>query len=75
MARKEIEMCRVNLNFPSDVLAKIDNRSRELGMTRTSFVAMCVTRQLEEEEALKSLPDILSAMRMLQGAALPVSSK
>lgn len=50
---------RVNYICPDDLLAKIDERAKQLSMTRTAYINMAVSRQLENEEMIKNLPAML----------------
>lgn len=50
---------RVNLYFPVALLEKVDKRAKELNMTRSAFMTMSVSRQLENDELIKNIPQML----------------
>ena len=53
---------RINYNCPDELLAKIDNRAKELSMNRSAYMNMAIARQIESEEALKNLPYMLETI-------------
>ena len=53
---------RLNMNVPDDLLAKIDDRARTLGVNRSAYMCMCIARQIETEEMAISLPQMIEAM-------------
>ena len=50
---------RVNYICPDDLLAKVDERAKQLSMTRTAYINMAVSRQLEYEDMIKNLPAMI----------------
>lgn len=54
---------RVNLSIPDELVAQIDERCRELCVNRSAYICMSMKRQMEQEKALQSLPDMLATMQ------------
>ena len=50
---------RINYLCPDELLKKIDARAKELSMSRSAFMNMCLARQLEQEEFMKTIPSML----------------
>lgn len=57
---------RINMNIPDELLKKIDEKSAELYMTRTSYFIMAVTQKLQSDEVIESLPDIKNALKQIE---------
>lgn len=53
---------RVNLLMPDDLVAKLDERARYLNISRSAYINMSVSRQLDVDQMSKNLPSLIEAL-------------
>lgn len=56
---------RVNVNLPEEIVRRADERAKELFLSRSAYITMCISRKLDEDRVLDSLPDLKVAMAQL----------
>lgn len=68
---------RVNLYMPFDILEKVDARCEKLCISRSAYVALALSRQLESENIANNLPELLSVFNRAidESKKLRISSK
>jgi metal-responsive CopG/Arc/MetJ family transcriptional regulator len=58
-------MKRVNINFDEDLLQKIDDYAKKLGVNRSATISMLCSEHLDQKEALNTL-QLLSSMELMK---------
>lgn len=56
---------KVNITLNDDLLEKIDKKADEMFMTRSGFVAMCCTKELQNMEAVEMLGQMTVAFKAI----------
>lgn len=56
-------MKRIAINVDSDLLAQIDQKARELGINRTSCIAVMCSEYLRNDTAIKTMQSMLPLMQ------------
>ena len=51
-------MKRVNIKFDEDLLKKIDDQAKELGVNRSATISMLCSEHLDQKDALNTLQAI-----------------
>lgn len=54
-------MKRVNINFDEELLKKIDDYAKKLGVNRSATISMLCSEHLDQKEALTTLQAISNA--------------
>lgn len=54
---------RVNLQFPDVLLKEIDKQAETLNLNRTAYVCMAVSRFIQQDKILDTLPDLLELVK------------
>ena len=57
---------RVTLTFPPELVEKIDKRAYELGLNRSGFIALCVSKQFEFDKMMELLPTLMAQQKALE---------
>lgn len=54
---------RVSVNPPKEIVAKVDEMAKQLGMTRSAMMTYLVVQGIESYEAVKGLPaDVITKL-------------
>ena len=56
------KLTRLNVNIPTALLVKLDAYAGELNINRTSAVAIAISTFLRENEAMKTLNDVMAKL-------------
>lgn len=59
MANVKSDNVRINIMFPRDLLAKVDERANALNISRSAFVMTALSDKLKADEMLLNLPQML----------------
>ena len=54
-------MARISMNMPEDLLKQVDERAKDLYISRSAFITMAVSQKIQADEMAKALPDIVKA--------------
>lgn len=54
-------MARISMNMPEDLLKQVDERAKDLYISRSAFITMAVSQKIQSDEMAKVLPDIVKA--------------
>ncbi len=57
-------MKRININFDEDLLKKIDDYAKKLGVNRSATISMLCSEHLDQKEALNTL-QVISNMGLV----------
>lgn len=57
---------KVNLIMPNELLKSVDARADALNISRTAYINMACSRQLQQDMILDSLPEMLKQMQNIQ---------
>lgn len=57
---------RINMNMPEELVKKVDERAKELYLSRSAFITMAVSEKLQADDVVKIMPDVLSAINNLK---------
>lgn len=50
---------KVSLNIPDELLVRIDEQAKSLSLSRSAYVSMTVTKAIQTEKILNSLPKVM----------------
>jgi len=57
---------RVTLIMPDELVSKIDEQSKKLGVTRTAYMVMTMSQKIQGEEVIRSVPALQDMMNQMQ---------
>ena len=60
MTNEKIELKRVNLNLPVQIVEKVNNYAHTLGINNTSAYIILLNQALEQKDVFSQIPAILS---------------
>lgn len=63
---KKSKLTTITMNIPSDLLEKVGEKAKEIGITRTSLFIISVNEYLKQQETIAQLPSILEELKKLQ---------
>lgn len=67
MAKKSnLELIRVNINLPSQLVEKVKKYGEENGLNTTSAYIVLLNQALSQAEAMTQLPNLLTMMGQIQ---------
>lgn len=50
---------RVSVNLDENLVTEIDKRSKQFHVSRSSYIALCVSRQMQMDEMTENLPTVV----------------
>lgn len=53
---------KININVSDDLLKRIDDKAKSLNITRTAYICMSVSNQLNQDSMIDMLPKILDTL-------------
>lgn len=53
---------RINISIKDSLIPKIDEKAKELNISRSAYIAVCVTRQMQLDEMATQLPNMIDLM-------------
>lgn len=56
------EKTTVSVNLKNEHLKYLDENAKELGMSRSSFVAMMISQHMQSQDLVKILPDLVNVL-------------
>lgn len=57
---------KINLIMPDELLSSVDARANALNITRTAYINMACSRQIQQDAMMDALPEMLAQMRNFQ---------
>ena len=57
---------RVSVNIPAELLAKIDEKSKALYLSRSAYITTALVQKMKEDELISTLSDLKHEMKKLQ---------
>lgn len=54
---------RINMLVPDHLLKEIDQRAKELNLTRTAFILSAISQKMQQDEMIRCMPQLLLAMQ------------
>ena len=66
MTNKKLELKRVNINLPVQIVEKVKEYAENLGINTTSAYIVLLNQALEQKELLKQIPSMYSMMGELK---------
>ena len=57
---------RLNIAMNEDLIKRIDERAQKLNISRSSYISICCNEKMAQEDAIKQIPDLLSAISELK---------
>jgi metal-responsive CopG/Arc/MetJ family transcriptional regulator len=57
---------RVNITLSDENLEKVDKACKDLGIARSTYIAMAINEKIKNDEALRLMPDVIKAMQALK---------
>ena len=64
------ESTRINIQVPNELLELVDVAARSLNLSRSAWVCMAVSRQLQSESLINALPEFISLIKAEQSKQL-----
>ena len=49
---------RVNINMSEELLNKIDEKAKEMYVSRSAYISMALTEKMKNDNALNSMPEL-----------------
>ena len=59
----QIEKTRVNLNFPSDLLKRVDEYAESVSINRTAAIMVLLNQALDSRKALDDISELATMMK------------
>lgn len=50
---------RVSVNLDENLVTEIDKRAKQFHVSRSSYIALCVSRQMQMDEMTENLPTVV----------------
>ena len=72
--KKGVFFMRVNVNIDEKFLPEIDRKAKQFHVSRSAYISMCVSRQIQMDDMTERLPDIVDNIKLLKDM-LDVESK
>lgn len=66
---------RVSISLPDDMMKKIDSNAKKLSLSRSAYIAMVLTKAIQQDEVVAALPDMLAFVRQYQELGMSLKSK
>ena len=66
-------MMRISVNFTEEVLAKADAMSKGMGVSRSAYLSMLVSKDAKESEIVGILPAMLDAYKIEEQKAREIA--
>ncbi len=67
---KKIELKRVNINLPTDLVDRVKSYGEELGLNTTSAYIVLLNQALNQQDSINFMPLLLRMVNELQGNLL-----
>lgn len=67
--RKEVDpKARVNIIIPERLLKELDAEALKLGISRSSYLVMCLSEYWEQKQIIRQMPEAVEALRQASEA-------
>ena len=63
-------MKRINITLSDELLPLIDEKAKQLHVSRSAYIAVCVTRQMQMDEMATQLPNMIELMNYFKTVGL-----
>lgn len=57
--QSEVDVMNFNISMPDELFEKVNEEAKRLYVTRSGYIAMAVAQKLQQDEALRLLPDAI----------------
>lgn len=72
--KSKIELKRVNMNLPADLVQKVIEYGENLGLNTTSAYIVLLNQALEHKETINSMPAIIEFMKACNESSLDINN-
>ena len=56
----------VNVSLPAEVIERLDNESKKLGLNRSAYVSMTLNKMWQQDDAIRYMPKLIDTIETLQ---------
>lgn len=63
---KGVFYMRVNVNIDEKFLPEIDRKAKQFHVSRSAYISMCVSRQIQMDDMTERLPDLVDSIKILK---------
>ena len=57
---------RLSINLDEDLIPEVDKRAKKFHVSRSSFIAICVSKQIQQDEMSECMPTLLEFAEKLK---------
>ena len=56
---------RLNITMKENLVKQIDKVSKEMGVSRSAFLALAAAKMIKEDKMVENIPELIDAVRMI----------
>lgn len=56
---------RININMPDDLVKKVDERAKQMFVSRSAFISMAMSQKVQSDDLLDVLPEMRAKLNQL----------
>lgn len=56
---------RININMPDDLVKKVDERAKQMFVSRSAYISMAMSQKVQSDDLLDVLPEMRSKLNQL----------
>lgn len=63
-------MAKINISIPDEVLHRVEEASKKLGLSRSAYLTMAASEKMKQEEALSTMQKFVDQMKNMSASVL-----
>lgn len=63
--RKVVYVMRININMPDDLVKKVDERAKQMFVSRSAYISMAMSQKVQSDDLLDVLPEMRAKLNQL----------
>lgn len=63
--RPERNSMRINITMKEQLVKKVDDVARQMGVSRSAFLAIAAARMIQSDKAIELMPELVDAVKMI----------
>ncbi len=56
---------RININMPDDLVKKVDERAKQMFVSRSAYISMAMSQKVQSDDLLDVLPEMRAKLNQL----------
>lgn len=56
---------RINITMKEQLVKKVDDVARQMGVSRSAFLAIAAARMIQSDKAIELMPELVDAVKMI----------